>query len=102
VENGTGTTARIPGYRIAGKTGTARKVDPRTGKYSTSAYMASFVGFLPLSRPRWTILVVIDEPKGQYYGAQVSAPVFAELGRRLLTMAGVPPDQPASVAVSRP
>jgi cell division protein FtsI (penicillin-binding protein 3) len=102
VENGTGMSARIPGYRIAGKTGTARKVDPRTGKYSTSAYMASFVGFLPLSRPRWTILVVIDEPKGQYYGAQVSAPVFAQLGRRLLAMAGVPPDQPAATAVSRP
>jgi cell division protein FtsI (penicillin-binding protein 3) len=99
VENGTGMSARIPGYRIAGKTGTARKVDRRTGKYSTSAYMASFVGFLPLSRPRWTILVVIDEPKGQYYGAQVSAPVFAQLGRRLLTMAGIPPDQIPAVAV---
>lgn len=102
VESGTGMSARIPGYRVAGKTGTARKVDPRTGKYSTNAYMASFVGFLPLSRPRWTILVVIDEPKGQYYGAQVSAPVFAQLGRRLLTMAGVPPDQPTTVAASRP
>ena len=102
VESGTGMSARIPGYRVAGKTGTARKVDHRTGKYSTSAYMASFVGFLPLSRPRWTILVVIDEPKGQYYGAQVSAPVFAQLGRRLLTMAGVPPDQPTTVAASRP
>jgi cell division protein FtsI (penicillin-binding protein 3) len=102
VENGTGLSAHIPGYRIAGKTGTARKVDPRTGKYSTSAYMASFVGFLPLSRPRWTILVVIDEPKGQYYGAQVAAPVFAQLGRRLLAMAGVPPDQPATLASSTP
>jgi cell division protein FtsI (penicillin-binding protein 3) len=102
VENGTGMSARIPGYRIAGKTGTARKVDPRTGQYSTSAYLASFVGFLPLSRPRWTILVVIDEPKGQYYGAQVAAPVFAQLGRRLLTMAGLPPDQSTAVAASRP
>jgi cell division protein FtsI (penicillin-binding protein 3) len=100
VESGTGMSARIPGYRIAGKTGTARKVDHRTGQYSTSAYMASFVGFLPLSRPRWTILVVIDEPKGQYYGAQVSAPVFAQLGRRLLTMAAVAPDQPAAIAAS--
>ncbi|MCX5794360.1 MAG: penicillin-binding protein 2 [Elusimicrobia bacterium] len=101
VESGTGVSARIPGYRVAGKTGTARKVDPRTGKYSTSAYMASFVGFLPLSRPRWTILVVIDEPKGQYYGAQVSAPIFAELGRRLLTMAGVPPDAPVAAEPAR-
>jgi len=95
VERGTGTTARIPGYRVAGKTGTARKLDPRTGKYSESAYMASFVGFLPAGRPLWTILVVIDEPKGQYYGAQVAAPVFAKLGRRLLALAGAPPDQPA-------
>ncbi|MBI5239323.1 MAG: penicillin-binding protein 2 [Elusimicrobia bacterium] len=102
VESGTGLTARIPGYRIAGKTGTARKLDRRTGKYSTTSYLASFVGFLPLSRPRWTILVVIDEPQGQYYGAQVAAPVFAALGRRLLAMAGVPPDQPAAVAASRP
>lgn len=101
VERGTGLSARIPGYRIAGKTGTARKLDLSTGKYSTSSYMASFVGFLPLSRPRWTILVVIDDPKGQYYGSQVAAPVFAGLARRLLAMAGVPPDQPAALA-SRP
>jgi cell division protein FtsI (penicillin-binding protein 3) len=101
VERGTGLSARIPGYRIAGKTGTARKLDLRTGKYSTSSYMASFVGFLPLSRPRWTILVVIDDPKGQYYGSQVAAPVFAGLARRLLAMAGVPPEQPATLA-SRP
>jgi cell division protein FtsI/penicillin-binding protein 2 len=64
--------------------------------------MASFAGFLPLSRPRWTILIVIDEPKGQYYGSQIAAPVFAQLGRRLLAMAGVPPDQPAAIAASRP
>lgn len=101
VERGTGLSARVPGYRIAGKTGTARKLDLRTGKYSTSSYMASFVGFLPLSRPRWTILVVIDDPKGQYYGSQVAAPVFAGLARRLLAMAGVPPDQPTALA-SRP
>ena len=92
VERGTGTPARIPGWRIAGKTGTARKLDARTGEYSNSAYMASFVGFLPVSRPRWTILVVMDEPKGQYYGAQVAAPVFAKLARRLLAMEGVPRD----------
>ena len=100
VERGTGVSARIPGYRVAGKTGTARKLDPRTKEYSTSAYMASFVGFLPVQRPRWTILVVIDEPKGQYYGAQVAAPVFAKLGRRLLALAGVPPDPPAAPAAA--
>ncbi len=98
VEHGTGASARIPGWRVAGKTGTARKVDPRTGEYSNSAYMASFVGFLPASRPRWTILVVMDEPKGQYYGAQVSAPVFAKLARRLLAMEAVPPDADTNLA----
>jgi cell division protein FtsI (penicillin-binding protein 3) len=101
VANGTGLTARIPGYRVAGKTGTARKLDGRTGKYSTSSYMASFAGFLPLSQPRWTILVIIDEPQGQYYGSQVAAPVFARLGRRLLAMAGVPPDENRSPIAGR-
>ena len=98
VWRGTGMTARIPGYRIGGKTGTARKVDPRTRKYSTSAYTASFVGYLPASAPRWTILVILDEPKGAYYGAETAAPIFASIGRRLLVLAGIPPDAPADLA----
>ena len=65
VERGTAVTARIPGYRVAGKTGTSRKLDPATKKYSMSSYNASFGGFLPASAPRWTILVVIEDPKGQ-------------------------------------
>ncbi|MFA6004147.1 MAG: penicillin-binding protein 2, partial [Elusimicrobiota bacterium] len=100
VDRGTALPARIAGYRVAGKTGTARKLDRRTGQYSTSAYMASFVGFLPADKPRWTILVVMDEPQGQYYGGQVSAPVFAKLGRRLLAMEGVPPDRSAELQVT--
>lgn len=93
VEKGTGVPARIPGYRIAGKTGTARQLDLLTHTYSNSRYNASFAGFLPASRPRWSILIVISDPKGQYYGAQVAAPVFAKLGRRLLTAAAVLPDR---------
>ncbi len=100
VERGTGTTAKIPGYRLAGKTGTAHKVDPLTHKYSPTAYTASFVGFLPASAPRWTILVVLNEPKGAYYGAQTAAPIFTQIGRRLLVLDGVPPDAPADAALA--
>lgn len=99
VEKGTGTSARIPGYRVAGKTGTARKLDPLTRKYSKSAYVASFAGWLPASDPRWTVLVVVDEPKGAYYGGLVAAPVFAKIGKRLLTMDAVAPDKPEDPAL---
>jgi cell division protein FtsI (penicillin-binding protein 3) len=100
VEHGTGTTAKIPGYRLAGKTGTAHKVDPLTHKYSATAYTASFVGFLPASAPRWTILIVLNEPKGAYYGALTAAPIFTQIGKRLLVLEGVPPDQPADAALA--
>ncbi|MBI3552983.1 MAG: penicillin-binding protein 2 [Elusimicrobia bacterium] len=98
VERGTGTPAQISGYSVAGKTGTSRQLDRETGRYSVTRYNASFVGFLPASAPRWTILVVISDPKGQYYGAQVAAPVFAKLGRRLLTLNGIAPDRPLRAA----
>lgn len=102
VEKGTGLSARIPGYRIAGKTGTSRKLDKVTKKYSTSSYVASFAGFLPASDPRWTILVIIDEPKGLYYGSQTAAPIFQRVAQRLLALKGVPPDAPLpKVAAAR-
>lgn len=101
VERGTGMLAQIPGYRAAGKTGTARRIDPLTHKYSTSRYNASFAGFLPAARPQWTILVIIEDPKGQYYGAQVAAPVFAKLGRQLLALNGVRPDAPSAARLAR-
>ncbi|MFI5362616.1 MAG: peptidoglycan D,D-transpeptidase FtsI family protein [Elusimicrobiota bacterium] len=100
VDDGTGETARIPGYRVAGKTGTAHKVDPLTHKYSPTAYTASFVGFLPASAPRWTVLVVLNEPKGAYYGALTAAPIFAAIARRLLVLEGVAPDRPADSALA--
>lgn len=92
VRSGTGLPAQIPGYKVAGKTGTARRFDAATKQYSASKYTASFIGYVPADRPELTILVVIDEPKGQYYGAQVSAPVFAKLGRNLLALKGIAPD----------
>lgn len=100
VDRGTAASARIPGYRAAGKTGTARKIDPLTRKYSTSAYTASFAGFLPASAPRWTILVILHEPRGAYYGGLVAAPIFSRLGSRLLTLSGLPPDRPAATALT--
>ncbi len=99
VDRGTAGSARIPGYRAAGKTGTARKIDPLTKKYSTTSYTASFAGYLPASQPRWTILVILHEPKGQYYGGLVAAPIFSKIGRRLLALEGVPPDRPADPAL---
>ncbi|MBI4677881.1 MAG: penicillin-binding protein 2 [Elusimicrobia bacterium] len=98
VERGTGVTAQIQGYRVAGKTGTARKLDPVTKRYSAVKFVASFVGFVPVSRPRFAILVLLDDPKGSaYYGSQVAAPVFAKLARGLLTLEGIPPDRPGAV-----
>lgn len=99
VERGTAAGARIPGYRVAGKTGTARKIDPLTRRYSTSSYVASFVGFLPASAPRWTILVVLHEPRGAYYGGLTAAPIFSRLARRLLSLEAVAPDKPDDPSV---
>ena len=91
VEEGSGTAAQIPGYRIAGKTGTAAKPDA-TGGYSTSAYVASFVGFVPAKDPRLVILVTVDEPKGAIWGGVVAAPAFAEIAKFALQYLEIPPD----------
>jgi len=90
VENGTGKEAALPGYVVAGKTGTAEKPGPGGG-YLPGRYVASFVGFAPVPRPRLAILVVLDEPKGAYYGGTVAAPVFREIAGRALWYLRVPP-----------
>lgn len=92
VKKGTGKEARITGYKVAGKTGTAQKFDPATGKYSDTNYIASFVGYLPAEQPKVTILVVLDEPQGFYWGGSVAAPVFARVGVRIMRYLGIPPD----------
>jgi cell division protein FtsI/penicillin-binding protein 2 len=90
VERGTATAARIPGYTIAGKTGTSAKLVG--GRYSKSDYNASFVGFIPSRNPAVTILVVIDSPRGgQYYGGSVSAPVFKRIAEATLQHLGIGP-----------
>ena len=88
VDSGTATTARLPGLRIAGKTGTAQKYDARVGTYGRGMYVASFAGIAPADRPRLVGVVVLDEPRGaQYYGGQVAAPVFREVMLDLQRMA---------------
>ena len=79
-QKGTAPLAAISGYRVAGKTGTSQKVDPRTRKYSEKDYVAIFAGFVPADRPKLVILVVIDEPRGKFYGGLVAGPVFREVG----------------------
>jgi len=76
VDSGTGTQAKIEGIQVAGKTGTAQKVDGKTGRYHARARMSSFVGFVPADAPRFAILVVIDSPQTAVYGGVVAAPVF--------------------------
>jgi cell division protein FtsI (penicillin-binding protein 3) len=89
---GTGPRARIAGWRVAGKTGTAHKLD--NGGYAADKYLSSFVGFAPASAPRLVVAVMIDEPAGQYYGGAVAAPVFAQVMQGALRILEVPHDAP--------
>ena len=91
VIEGTGTEAEVEGYQVAGKTGTAAKPDPRGG-YSTSLYVASFVGVVPASDPRLVVLVTVDEPHGAIWGGVVAAPAFQEIARFALQYLEIPPD----------
>ncbi|CCQ89372.1 Peptidoglycan glycosyltransferase [Nitrospina gracilis 3/211] len=90
VKHGTGKQAAIPGFEVAGKTGTAQKIDPETHTYSTSAYLASFIGFVPADAPRLVILVMIDEPQKSYWGGEVAAPVFQRLAEKTLRYLHIP------------
>ena len=89
---GTAPQAAIKGYRVAGKTGTSQKVDPETRRYSRSKYVASFVGFTPVDRPRLVIAIAIDEPRGSYYGGTVTGPVFREVGEWSMAHLRVAPE----------
>jgi stage V sporulation protein D (sporulation-specific penicillin-binding protein) len=90
VEDGTGTMAKVAGYQIAGKTGTAQKFDFSTGKYSKDKYSSWFVGYVPAENPEISILVLLDEPKGSYYGGTVAAPVFQEIASKVLPYLSIP------------
>jgi cell division protein FtsI/penicillin-binding protein 2 len=93
VAEGTGQYAAMPGYQVAGKTGTAQKPDAHGG-YATGRYVASFVGIVPASRPRFVILVAVDEPHGAIWGGTVAAPAFQQIARFDLQYLEVPPDAP--------
>ncbi|MDY6861985.1 MAG: penicillin-binding protein, partial [Thermodesulfobacteriota bacterium] len=90
----TGLNAAIPGYDVAGKTGTAQKVG-KTGTYSDCQYTSSFIGFISASPPELVIVVVIDEPEGSGYGGVVSAPLFSKIGKQTLSYLGVMPSKPS-------
>ncbi|NUP12572.1 MAG: transpeptidase family protein [Polyangiaceae bacterium] len=90
---GTGVEASVPGFKVAGKTATAQKIDPETGKYNETHYVASFIGFVPADKPRLAIAVAIDEPMaGTYAGGSVAAPVFRRVAEMALGYLGVTPD----------
>ena len=99
-EGGTGTKAAIEGFRVAGKTGTAQKVDSVTRAYSPSKRIGSFVGFVPADKPRLTIAVIIDEPQGVKYGGVVAAPAFQSIASNTLAYLKVTPQ--VSRAARRP
>jgi cell division protein FtsI (penicillin-binding protein 3) len=100
VTDGTGTNAAIPGFRVAGKTGTAQKIDPRTGAYSASRFVASFTGYAPADNPQLAMIVVIDEPQGDTLGGAVAAPVFSRVGEQVLSYLGVPSNAPITLAMA--
>jgi cell division protein FtsI (penicillin-binding protein 3) len=93
---GTAPRAQVPGYRVAGKTGTAHK--PEAGGYAEHKYVSSFVGFGPVTDPRFIVAVMIDEPAGaKYYGGDIGAPVFSAVMGNALRMMSVAPDAPQTL-----
>ena len=89
---GTAQEATIDGYTLAGKTGTAEKPDPETGGYSDYKFFSSFIGYAPARKPRLLVSVMVDEPKGAYYGAEVAAPAFEQIVSFALPYMRIPPD----------
>jgi len=89
-EGGTGGSASVKGNEVAGKTGTAQIIDPITKRYSKQKYVSSFVGFVPADNPRFALIVIVYEPKGQIYGGVVAAPVFRDIADKSLSYLDIP------------
>ena len=96
VLNGTGTRARLDGWTSAGKTGSAQKIDPNTGRYSPTQLIASFTGFAPINNPAVAILVSLDSPVGLHEGGMVAAPVFKRVAEQVLPYLEISPDVPGN------
>jgi cell division protein FtsI/penicillin-binding protein 2 len=94
VDQGTGRLAQIPGYTVAGKTGTAQKVDPETGLYGDE-YVTSFIGFAPVENPEYLTLIAVDEPQVEIWGEVVAAPAFQKVMSFTLGHFNVAPDRRA-------
>ncbi|MFO0726873.1 MAG: penicillin-binding transpeptidase domain-containing protein [Myxococcota bacterium] len=92
-KGGTAEVAAIPGFTVAGKTGTSQKIDPVTKAYSRSLYVGSFVGFVPAEKPEVLVLVLIDEPKKAYYGGTVAAPAFKAIAMAALSARSIFPEE---------
>ncbi|GIX48728.1 MAG: penicillin-binding protein [Candidatus Tectimicrobiota bacterium] len=99
---GTGRLAAVPGYAVAGKTGTAQKVDAETGGYSQQRVLASFVGYLPAEAPELVLLVMLDEPQRHRWGGQAAAPLFRRIAQQALHYLRVPPPQGKALTVRAP
>jgi cell division protein FtsI (penicillin-binding protein 3) len=95
VLTGTGKPAQLDGYTAAGKSGTAQKIEPATGRYSRTDYNASFIGFAPVNNPAISILVTLDSPKDGHHGGQVGGPVFKRVADQVLAYLDVPHDVPS-------
>lgn len=89
--DGTGINARVPGFPVAGKTGTAQKVNPNGRGYIQGGYISSFAGFLPSNDPRFVIYIAVDRPRKEYYGSAVAAPVFSRVARFAVRRMGLTP-----------
>ena len=109
-KGGTGTKAQVEGFRVAGKTGTASKLNPETKRYYRTKNVVSFAGFLPADDPKLAMIVIVDDPKASWaerYGGAVAAPLFSEIAARSMAvlgverprvLVGVPERQPAAAA----
>jgi cell division protein FtsI (penicillin-binding protein 3) len=99
VAAGTGHNAAIAGYEVAGKTGTAQKLDPTTHRYSRNPGVLSFVGFAPADEPRLVMLVMLDEPKNEKWGSEAAAPIFSAIGTEVLRYLDVAPRDVAPLSI---
>jgi cell division protein FtsI/penicillin-binding protein 2 len=101
-KEGTAAGAAMERYTVAGKTGTAQKAGTNNVGYLTGKYFSSFIGFFPADNPELCIAVFLDEPKEGYYGGEVAAPVFKQIGERVANYLNLPPDRPAAEPTKEP